>query len=231
MALAAAAFVAVWFASRDRRLPNDEPAARPTRPEPRSDDGLARMLGELMRTPVTPTGKGDESQAASSNEKPAQTPHDPELPPPQLVLGPDREPNLVRVSGLRGEFVEGAWPNGARKFHAHQRQWRNGVWVLEGEWRAWYPNGEMEELGGYLDDVEHGPWSWWYASGAPMARGRFDEGLRVGWWTFWHPNGVVIGEGEYVDGERTGRWTFRYPNGSLHADYSGVYEEGERVGP
>jgi antitoxin component YwqK of YwqJK toxin-antitoxin module len=64
-----------------------------------------------------------------------------------------------------------------------------------------------------------------------MARGAFEDGERVGVWTFWHPSGVVIGEGPYVAGLRSGRWTFRFADGSPHSDFSGLYEEGERVGP
>jgi hypothetical protein len=206
-------------------------AARPSRLEVResrsSDKELNSMLAELLRTPVEPRDALAELEGVSddaSSETPTELPEEIE----ELVLL-DREPNLSRVADAETEFARGEWADGARQFEARQTRLEDGTWRLNGEWRAWYPNGTLEELGGYRDDREHGEWSWWYANGEPMAKGAFKDGERIGAWTFWHPSGVVIGEGSYERGLRSGRWTFRLANGETHSEYSGVYDGGYRV--
>lgn len=205
--------------------------AAPTRradAQTQRDSALDSMLAELVRTPVEPVADDAELDDAGENVQAKPRPAPDSV--ASLVLR-EHEPNLSRVAYLEGEFLRGEWPAGGLKFEAHQRLDADGVWALEGPWRAWYPNGTLEELGGYRGDREHGEWLWWYANGAEMARGAFEDGERVGVWTFWHPSGVVIGEGPYVAGLRSGRWTFRFADGSPHSEFSGLYEEGERVGP
>ncbi len=238
--VALAAFAARYFTSnsRDPALAA-KLAARPSRLNVResrsSDDELNSMLAELLRTPVEPRDALAELEGVTEpapEEAPAETPAETptELPSEieDLVLL-DREPNLSRVAHAETELVRGEWPDGARKFEARQTRLEDGSWQLNGEWRAWYPSGVLEELGGYRHDLEHGEWSWWYANGEPMAKGAFKDGQRIGAWTFWHPNGVAIGEGSYEHGTRSGRWTFRLANGEPHRDYSGVYDGGYRV--
>jgi hypothetical protein len=206
-------------------------AARPSRGEVResrsSDDELNAMLAELLRTPVEPRDALAELEGVA-DEPPTELPTELPAEIAELVLL-EREPNLSRVADAETELARGEWPDGARQFEARQMRLEDGSWRLNGEWRAWYPNSVLEELGGYRDDREHGEWSWWYANGEPMAKGAFKDGERAGAWTFWHPNGVVIGEGSYEHGERAGRWTFRLANGESHPEYSGVYDGGYRV--
>jgi hypothetical protein len=221
---------ALWWHAHDDR-DGERRSARPTRradAQTQRDSALDSMLAELVRTPVEPIADDAELDDAGENVEAKPRPAPDSV--ASLVLA-EREPNLSRVAYLQGEFLRGEWPAGGAKFEAHQRRDEDGVWTLEGPWRAWYPNGTLEELGGYRGDREHGEWLWWYANGAEMARGAFEDGERVGVWTFWHPSGVVIGEGPYVAGLRSGRWTFRFADGSPHSDFSGLYEEGERVGP
>ena len=226
---------ALWWRADDDR-DGERRSARPTRrtdARTQRDSALDSMLAELVRTPVEPVAEDAELDDTELDNAGENVPAKPRPAPDSvasLVLR-ERESNLSRVELLEGEFVRGEWPAGGAKFEAHQRVDEDGVWSLDGPWRAWYPDGTLEELGSYRGDREHGEWLWWYANGAEMARGAFEDGERVGVWTFWHPNGVVIGEGPYVAGLRSGRWTFRFADGSPHSDFSGLYEEGERVGP
>lgn len=241
--LACAALGVVWLALR--ALSDDAPSAsehaaqprpRAQAPAPRRDEALEAMLSELLRTPVEVAEPLDElerleaaGEDASASTPPALLPAPPAA--AALVLGDDREPNVARAEGLSGALVGGEWPNGEAKFEAQQALDEDGQWRLDGAWRAWYPSGQIEELGGYAQGFEHGEWSWWYSNGALMARGMFDNGARVGAWTFCHPNGVVIGEGAYEAGLRSGPWIFRAADGSVREDFSGEYESGARVGP
>lgn len=232
-----------WFAHRawsDREPSATELAARPrprseAQPPPR-DEALEAMLSELLRNPVESSELVDELERleAASADSAEVLQLQPQPAPPDaaaLVLGDEREPNVARADGLSGALISGEWPDGGAKFEAQQALDEDGAWRLDGAWRAWYPNGQLEELGGYAQGFEHGQWSWWYSSGASMARGAFEDGVRVGAWTFWHPNGVVIGEGAYDDGRRSGRWLFRGADGRVREDFSGEYDFGERVGP
>jgi len=222
---------ALWLRADDGRDGERESARPRRRPEAQTqrDTALDSMLAELVRTPVESVADDEEFDRGSGEPQAAEPRPAPDWVASLVLVG--REPNLSRVAYLQGEFLRGEWPAGGLKFEAHQRLDEDGVWSLEGPWRAWYPNGTLEELGGYRTDREHGAWTWWYANGAEMARGAFEDGERVGRWTFWHPSGVVIGEGPYVAGLRSGRWTFRFADGSPHSEFSGRYEEGERVGP
>lgn len=244
--LAGAALIA-WLALRAPDKSASDIVERSARPrpsraprEPQRDDELAAMLAELMRIEVDPSDGVDElerlerAQAVGADSRENDSVRTSIPPPPEaseLLLGAERVPNVARVERLDGPFVSADWPNGTVMFEARQALDEDGAWRLDGGWRAWYANAQLEELGGYVQGFEHGPWSWWYSNGALMARGRFDEGVRVGEWAFWHPNGVVIGEGAYDEGRRTGRWVFRGADGRVHEGFSGNYEFGERVGP
>lgn len=140
-----------------------------------------------------------------------------------------RQPNLERVRGLTGERIVADWPTGARCFEAEQKLAPDGEWRLDGSWKAWYPNGQIEELGSYRADREHGFWRWWYEDGRPMAEGSFDDGVRNGRWRFTHRNGSPLSVGDYTAGKRSGRWTFWYDFGEIDEDHSGVYRDGVRV--
>lgn len=231
----------LWSRSSEQSASEfDQSAARP-RPssaprEPERDLELEAMLSELMRLEVETPEPVDELERLEMAESVAPQAAAPiQTAPPAaeapLLLGDGRVPNSTRVDGLDGPFVSGAWPDGGTMFEATQALDEDGAWRLDGSWRAWYPGGQIEEVGGYVQGFEHGSWSWWYANGALMARGSFDHGMRVGEWAFWHPNGVVIGEGAYEDGRRSGQWTFRGADGRIREDFSGRYEFGSRVGP
>ncbi len=242
--LVSAVALFAWLALRAPHQTASETAERSARPraprEPQRDEPLEAMLSELMRVEVDSRAELDglerlesaPTESAEASSAPAA--HAPLPPQPvasELLLGAERVPNAARVELLEGAFVSGVWSNGATMFEASQALDEDGAWRLDGRWRAWYPNTQLEELGGYLQGFEHGQWSWWYSNGALMARGTFDKGVRVGEWAFWHPNGVVIGEGAYDEGRRTGRWVFRGADGRVHEDFSGLYDFGERVGP
>lgn len=243
MAAACIALGAVWIARRNTTAggpATSELAARPRprrdAPSPTRDDELAAMLSELLRTPVELAEPADElvrleAAGDESAEVAEQSPPPAPLDASALMLGDEREPNVARADGMLGARIKGEWPNGGPQFEAEQALDEDGAWRLDGAWRAWYPNGQLEELGGYVQGFEHGKWNWWWSNGAAMAHGAFDEGVRVGEWVFWHPNGVTIGEGRYVDGLRSGPWIFRGADGRVREDFSGTFEEGRRVGP
>jgi len=238
LALAAGA---VWFVLSS---PRDEaevdslaakPPPRAERAPPSRDVELDALLSEILREPVE-SGRADAvdgepvaAATAGSREAREETlATEQSLAPSKLILL-DREPNLLRVEALVGPVIQRRWPNGALMLEARQTLNENGFWALDGGWRAWFPDGVLEELGEYRDDLEHGRWTWFWANGTVQAEGEFDHGVRVGCWKFWHPNGVVIGEGCYESGARSGRWTFRRGDGSVISDYSGEYREGYRV--
>ena len=131
---------------------------------------------------------------------------------------------------------------------------QDGEWVKDGPFVFYGPDGEKVAEGAYAGGLETGAWTRWLEDGT-RTEGRFENGEREGLWTFWHEEGTRQEEGHYANGVRVGRWTLWYPSGAVREenDYvdgamhgqrrayredgsldpgrSGVFENGERVGP
>jgi len=115
--------------------------------------------------------------------------------------------------------------SGEPAYKAEQVRLATGEWVREGDWLAWYENGQLNELGAYKGDAEHGPWDWYYENGQAQASGSWNEGKRLGPWVFWYENGQKMMDGSYHGGNGTGEWTHYHENGVLRAQ--GTMLDGE----
>jgi len=213
-------------------------------------DRLRVLVGERERAALEP--------ARSESEAWREVPPDPNDDGELAAVDPASEiPELVLRDGTPDyPYTSAEWEDGRLMYLGQQARDGDGEYVRHGRWESWHDNGEREELGAYHMGAEHGAWEWWYANGNRMATGQFERGERIGDWEFWsesgrlamtgsygsagnavgtwtyyHENGRKASEGEMVAGAVEGRWTAWNEDGSINSARSGVYRDGERVGP
>ncbi len=108
-----------------------------------------------------------------------------------------------------------------------RRSWPAGL--EQGEWRWFYPNGELRERGAYRDGRRVGTWTQWWSNGQRRSEGErvWLEGARAsvreGPWRFWHPSGPLSTSGVYRAGRREGHWEASIDDGSFDGDRTGEY--------
>ena len=59
-----------------------------------------------------------------------------------------------------------------------------------GKYISWFPNGAMESMGGYRNNLKTGEWSFWYVNGVLEGNGTFSENKMNGEWNFYYTDGV-----------------------------------------
>jgi len=82
--------------------------------------------------------------------------------------------------------------------------------LKHGSWTSWYPNGQMQTEGEFVDDVPNGHFTWWHENGQKQAEGNYNAGAQTGRWVSWHANGQRETECTYRGPLMTGkfyRWT------------------------
>lgn len=62
-----------------------------------------------------------------------------------------------------------------------------------------HDNGEIAQMGFYLNEKLHGEWKMYDAEGNKIAMGQYDKGVRTGKWFFWE--GKELQEVAYLDNE------------------------------
>ncbi len=100
--------------------------------------------------------------------------------------------------------------------------------ALEGEYRSFFLNGNLESKGNFVNDTTAGLWIFYYESGKPKMKGRFENNKTVGKWEYYYENGNKSMSGEIRAGKRMGLWTFYYESGELESE--GNYRDGQRDG-
>ncbi len=54
----------------------------------------------------------------------------------------------------------------------------------------YHDNGEIAQMGYYLDGKLHDEWNMFDADGKKIAMGEYQKGLRTGKWFFWNKDGI-----------------------------------------
>ena len=99
--------------------------------------------------------------------------------------------------------------------------------LKEGPWIFYHPEGKVAQKGAYRNDLPQGDWRWYFKSGETHREEGFRKGREDGMFIEYDENGTVIHQGEYVDGEKNGPW-FYFVND--HKE-EGNYLDGEKDGP
>jgi antitoxin component YwqK of YwqJK toxin-antitoxin module/predicted nucleic acid-binding Zn ribbon protein len=148
---------------------------------------------------------------------------------------------LLKGIGTATELREEKYPNGALKSRGHVRQDADKNYVLVGLWTYWFPNGQKEAEGEYVNgqeggkrggtgilvDGRNGPWTIWHSNGQKRQVSEYKNGNE---WvrTTWHENGQMEAQGRYEDGKEEGVWTTWHKNGKK--DREGSFKNGKLEG-
>jgi len=63
---------------------------------------------------------------------------------------------------------------------------------ITGEWRYYYPNGQLESIGNFKNDVLHGKCVWYYLNGVMKETGAYLHGLATGHWYTYDNEGKLL---------------------------------------
>jgi antitoxin component YwqK of YwqJK toxin-antitoxin module len=98
-----------------------------------------------------------------------------------------------------------------------------------GEWKFYYENGNLKQIGNYKFDNISGEWKYYRENGDLRSVGNYnDYGSLNGESRFYHENGKLDAIGNYTTGKKTGKWRTYFNNGKLSS--IGNYEYGEITG-
>lgn len=66
-----------------------------------------------------------------------------------------------------------------------------------GEWRYYYPNGNLWSLGEYRNGLKHGKKEVYWPDGTKRYNGQFQNDKKSGKWTFYNTDGSVLQEMDF----------------------------------
>lgn len=66
--------------------------------------------------------------------------------------------------------------------------------------KVYYPNGQMEYVGHFMNGVEHGEWKYYYEDGTPKSSETWENGLENGRFIDYAPDGQIRREITYEKG-------------------------------
>ena len=66
--------------------------------------------------------------------------------------------------------------------------------------KVYYPNGQMEYVGHFMNGVEHGEWKYYYEDGTPKSSETWENGLENGRFIDYAPDGQIRREITYEQG-------------------------------
>jgi hypothetical protein len=85
-----------------------------------------------------------------------------------------------------------------------EREWDHGK--PTGQWRSWYPNGQLRSEVFFAGPREERPMTFWFENGQRRMQGPARDGARCGHWKVWYTTGQLAEEGEFVGSRREGEW-------------------------
>jgi len=94
----------------------------------------------------------------------------------------------------------------------------DGSFVRDGEYRTWFPSGQIERNGQYEEGKREGNWKGWYSNGQMEFDYNIVNDTLVGSFIRWHPNGQKRIEGVKINNfpwNESGVWTSWYENGQV----------------
>jgi antitoxin component YwqK of YwqJK toxin-antitoxin module len=126
------------------------------------------------------------------------------------------------IGRLQGNWKE-YYPGGELK---SQGNYDNSKRV--GEWVFYYQNGKTEQRGKYdKKGKAQGEWKWYYESGNKWREENYRNNLQDGTMTEYADSGKVITKGEYIDGLKEGPWILELPDYREEGSYKADKRDGE----
>ena len=93
-----------------------------------------------------------------------------------------------------------------------------GVRATNGMQTYYYPSGEKEATGEYIDGEMHGKWVVWFENGVVESIQFYNIGLEDSIWKLYYPSGRIAEIREYQNGLSEGKWSYYYENGNIQSE-------------
>lgn len=71
-----------------------------------------------------------------------------------------------------------------------------------GEWKYFYPNGQLESKGNFNFDIPHGKWVWYHYNGNLKETGTFLNGKKTGTWYIYSNEGTLLSITMFDNGDK-----------------------------
>lgn len=84
-----------------------------------------------------------------------------------------------------------------------------------GEWKMYFSNGNLWEIGHLKDGNEDGEWKLYWENGKIRWHRNYKNGILDGEWKMYYQNGNTSELGQYTNGKRNGEWKLFYENGKF----------------
>jgi antitoxin component YwqK of YwqJK toxin-antitoxin module len=89
--------------------------------------------------------------------------------------------------------------------------------LKEGEWKTYYPGGQVMEVTVYHNDIKEGPWKQYFSDGSLKSECNYVNDLLEGLYVIHHLNGKVEISGTYVHSQKDGVWVYLSDIGEMEA--------------
>jgi antitoxin component YwqK of YwqJK toxin-antitoxin module len=90
--------------------------------------------------------------------------------------------------------------------------------VRTGTWTWYFPSGQKQLEGRYVENQPDGTFTWWFENGQKERQGNYAEGKQQGKWSWWYEGGAKRVEGFYAAGESQGVWQYWREDGTRIRD-------------
>ncbi|MEA3444386.1 MAG: hypothetical protein U9R19_06620 [Bacteroidota bacterium] len=128
---------------------------------------------------------------------------------------------IIEESGKKKGNWRSFYPGGELKSEGTYKKGRR-----QGNWVYYFENGVIEQTGSFKNNKLLGKWIWYYDTGEIWREELFFNGHEDGEYIEYSRKGEIIAKGEYVDGLREGKWFDRYGD----QIEKGIYSQGEKEG-
>lgn len=106
---------------------------------------------------------------------------------------------IITTNKIDGEKSEYTYKNGKK----------------EGEWKLYFSNGNIKEIGFAVNDLIEGDWKAFNINGTLRATGKYKYGRQEGYAKFNDENGNLRAEGNFISGQQKGKWIYYDENGDI----------------
>lgn len=99
--------------------------------------------------------------------------------------------------------------------------------LREGQWKTYYPEGQVMEVTTYRHDIREGPWLQYFSDGSLKSECAYENDLLEGRFVIYHLNGKVEVSGAYKHSQKDGTWVYLNEIGEM--EVKETYESGKLV--
>tara|TARA_B100000963_G_scaffold320406_1_gene302937 strand:+ start:183 stop:746 length:564 start_codon:yes stop_codon:yes gene_type:complete len=148
-----------------------------------------------------------------------------------------KKDSKIPFDGIITGEINGSFSNG-KKHGKWTRFYNNGglfsisnynLGLKNGDWITFSKNGQYIEKGRYKNNLEDGTWLRFFENGTINYIGNFMNGKKTGFWQGYYYNGQLEYKGSFKNGKKDGFWVYYSSNGTKSDEFSGIYEDGNKI--